>query len=66
MQVEDLQKLKFVSNKELESVLGRLEQVAIVIPMFGHFINNIRSLQINQINKSIMKKFQEMKKLIHR
>ena len=35
----------------MESVLGRLEQVAIVISMFGHFLNNIRSLQIKANRK---------------
>ena len=34
------------SNKELSSLLGRFENVAIIIPMFAHFLNNIRGLQI--------------------
>ena len=35
------------NSKDLQSVLGRLENVAIIIPMFGHFLNNIRQLEIN-------------------
>ena len=37
---------KTASNETLESILGRLENVALIIAMFGHFLNNIRSLQI--------------------
>ena len=33
-------------NKDLSSLLGRLENIAIIIPMFAHFLNNIRGLQI--------------------
>ena len=32
--------------KDLRSILGRLENVAIIIPMLGHFLNNIRHLEI--------------------
>jgi hypothetical protein len=34
------------NGDDLRSVLGRLENVAIIIPMFGHFLNNIRQLEI--------------------
>ena len=37
---------KSANNKQLSSLLGRLEHVAIVIPMFAHFLNNLRTLQI--------------------
>ena len=36
-QVNQLISAKSAGNKELESVLGRLENVAIIIAMFGHF-----------------------------
>ena len=37
---------KAANAKDLSSVLGRLENVAIMIPSFGHFLNNIRQLEI--------------------
>ena len=37
---------KSVSNATLLSVLGRLENVAMVVQPLGHFLNNIRSLQM--------------------
>ena len=37
---------KTTTGKTLESILGRLENVAIIITMFGHFLNNTRSTQI--------------------
>ena len=42
---------KFIFNKtanadDLRSVLGHMENIAIMIPMFGHFLNNIRQLEI--------------------
>ena len=45
-QINDIIKAKSVTYKTLESILGRLENVAIIVSMFGHFLNNIRSLQI--------------------
>ena len=45
-QILDIIEAKSVKYKLLESVLGRLENVAIILKMFGHFLNNIRSLQI--------------------
>ena len=45
-QVEEIITAKSVNYKTLESVLGRLENVAIIVKMFGHFLNNIRSLQL--------------------
>jgi hypothetical protein len=35
-----------VSDKDLCSVLGCLENVAMIVCMFGHFLNNIRSMQM--------------------
>ena len=32
--------------KDIQSLLGRLENIAIIIPMFGHFLNNIRHTEI--------------------
>ena len=37
---------KRANSKDLQSLLGRLEQVAIIIPMFGYFLNNIRYTEI--------------------
>ena len=45
-QIETVIQSKTVKYKTLESILGRLENVAIIIKMFGHFLNNIRSIQI--------------------
>ena len=45
-QICSIIKAKSVSFKLLETVLGRLENVAIILTMFRHFLNNIRSLQI--------------------
>ena len=46
LQIEEVIKAKTVNYKTLESILGRLENVAIIVKMFGHFLNNIRSIQI--------------------
>ena len=46
MQIKGLISQRSVSCKNLESVLGRLENVAIILRMFAHFLNNIRALQI--------------------
>ena len=37
---------KSTNNLHLEKILGRLEHVAAVVKPMGHFLNNIRSLQI--------------------
>ena len=37
---------KSSNAKDLRSILGRLENVAIVTPMLGHFLNNIRNTEI--------------------
>ena len=44
------------SGDDLRSVLGRLENIAIIIPMFAHFLNNIRQLEIkaSRSNKNQM------------
>ena len=58
MQVYSFISRKSSNAEDLSSVLGRMENIAIVIPMFGHFLNNIRQLEIksNNINeKSIHK-----------
>ena len=43
---------KSVNNKTLQSVLGRLETVATMLAPLGHFLNNIRNLQIKAETKS--------------
>ena len=45
-QISDMMKQKTVSEKLLASVLGRLENVATIMVMMGHFLSNIRYLQI--------------------
>ena len=45
-QITDMMKQKTVSEKLLASVLGRLENVATIMVMMGHFLSNIRYLQI--------------------
>ena len=45
-QINSIRKRKTVNAKELQSALGRMENIAIMIPMFGHFLNNIRTLEI--------------------
>ncbi len=45
-QIEGLLNQKTVGGKELSSILGRLENVAQIVTMFGHFLSNIRSLEI--------------------
>ena len=37
---------KTANSKDLQSLLGRLEHVAVMIPMYAHFLNNIRALEI--------------------
>ena len=49
-QIASIIKQKSVKYKDLESILGRLENVAIILVMLGHFLNNIRSLQIKAAN----------------
>ncbi len=45
-QIDLVLQSKSVSSKSLESVLGRLENVAQVLTPLGHFLCNIRQLQI--------------------
>jgi hypothetical protein len=45
-QTRQLLQRKTTNNKDLSSLLGRLEHIAVVIPMFAHYLNNIRALQI--------------------
>ena len=49
-QTEAVMNQKTANNDQLSSLLGRLEHVAIVIPMFAHFLNNLRNLQITAEN----------------
>ena len=42
---ETLHKRK-IDIKSLRSLLGRMENIAIIIPMFGHFLSNVRQLEI--------------------
>ena len=46
-QTDNLIAQKSANNNQLSSLLGRLEHIAIVIPMFAHFLNNLRTLQIS-------------------
>ena len=45
-QIDSLFMNKSASEKELASVLGRLENVAQVLTVLGHFLSNIRHMQI--------------------
>ena len=45
-QVQSFTSRSTSNAKDLRSILGRLENVAIIIPMLGHFLNNIRQLEI--------------------
>ena len=45
-QVTSIKNRRSINSKDLQSVLGRLENIAIMIPMFAHFLNNIRALEI--------------------
>ena len=45
-QIEEVLESKTVSSKTLESILGRLENIAQVLTPLGHFLSNIRHLQI--------------------
>ena len=73
-QIESILKAKSVRYKLLESVLGRLENVAIIVKMFGHFLNNIRSLQIKatssqhnqQLSKNSIAEFELSRKFLAR
>ena len=44
-QIELALQSKSIGKKNLESILGRIENVAQIIPMLGHFTNNLRYLQ---------------------
>ena len=43
-QINSVLSSKSVGSKKLQSVMGRLENIAMIIPMLGHFLNNIRNL----------------------
>ena len=48
IKVESLISRKSTNAEDLCAVLGRMENIAIVITMFGHFLNNIRHMEIKQ------------------
>jgi len=50
-QIDLLLKNKTAGEKELASVLGRLENVAQVLTILGHFLSNIRHMEILAANK---------------
>ena len=60
MQVEFFISRKYANAEDLSSVLERMENIAIVIPNFGHFINNIRQLGI-KATISTKKQFMTMR-----
>ena len=45
-QIDQILTQKTVSEKDLSSVLGRLENVAQVLTILGHFLSNIRHMEI--------------------
>ena len=45
-QIEVLLTHNTANGKELSSILGRLENIAQIVTMFGHFLSNIRALEI--------------------
>ena len=51
-QIDELLNQRSSSEKTLASVLGRLENVATMIAMMGHFLSNIRHLQIQALKKN--------------
>lgn len=38
-----------INGDDLRSVLGRMENRALVIPIFGHFLSNVRQLEIKTL-----------------
>ena len=50
-QIKEAISKKSISLKTIESILGRLENIATILRMFGNFLNNIRSLQIRSMRK---------------
>ena len=57
-QISQALKCQTIDRKTLESIVGRLENVAIIIRMMGHFLNNIRYLliQLQHSNKNTRKR----------
>ena len=45
-QLESFINRKSTNAKDIQSLLDRLENIAIIIPMLGHFLNNIRQVEI--------------------
>ena len=50
-EVELIRTSQNAGSKQLQSMLGRLETIASIITPMGHFLNNIRSLQIKSERK---------------
>jgi hypothetical protein len=73
-QLQNIIAAKSIKFKLLESILGRLENVAIIVVMFGHFLNNIRSLQIKamtsqhnqKLSRNAIKEFELSRKFLAR
>ena len=65
-------KAKTVGYKTIESIMGRLENVAIIVAMLGHFLNNIWSIQIKasksqhnqKLSKNVIAKLQLSRKFL--
>ena len=73
-QLDSFSSRKSSNLKDIQSVLGRLENIAIMIPMMAHFLNNLRQMEIkgtitnrNQIlTKRVMDDCELAKKFIQR
>ena len=50
-QINSIMEQKIVSEKDLVSILGRLENVAQVLTALGHFLSNIRHMEIAATRK---------------
>ena len=62
-QISNMMLHKSVGEKLLASILGRLENIATIIPMMGHFFNIVRFLQMkaekNRHNVTITRRAKE-------
>ena len=52
-EIDEILAKKIATPTELEYLLGRLENISLIISMFGHFLNNIRNLQIQATKEDI-------------
>ena len=55
-EIDEILAKKIATPTELEYLLGRLENISLIISMFGHFLNNIRNLQIQATKEDIAMK----------